>query len=307
MAWLSRHIDEAHFLITVCSKGLKYFVDKRHRKGKATSKERNKEPVIPHLSSNDIFVVAVAMISEKLREAKQNSSDLSRFLAVYFDYSNESEIPCCLSLAHRFKLMDQLPELLTRLHSRQHGIPAVSKRNYFRSRAGRSLYVAICNMHQHIGYEPDWFERQTMPPVPAPLTLARDTLPESGLSLNEVVLKLPIESERPITNVLLPHPGPSAGTYFLACAPSSSGQHEPGESSLQEGNRLARPHTDGSASPPEMPRDSGIYDSSVPSSELSIPLMDGLSPDQADSSSLAESESSSSGLGKHPHTQCSLK
>lgn len=45
------------------------------------------------------------------------------------------------------------------------------------------------------------------------------------------------------------------------------------------------------------PRDSGIYDSSVPSSELSIPLMEGLSHDQADSSSLADSESSSSGLG----------
>lgn len=52
------------------------------------------------------------------------------------------------------------------------------------------------------------------------------------------------------------------------------------------------------------PRDSGIYDSSVPSSELSIPLMEGLSHDQADSSSLADSESSSSGLGEQ--TYCSL-
>lgn len=59
-------------------------------------------------------------------------------------------------------------------------------------------------------------------------------------------------------------------------------------------------------SPPEVPppRDSGIYDSSVPSSELSIPLMEGLSHDQADSSSLADSESSSSGLGM---TDCTSK
>ncbi|XP_062842727.1 interleukin-17 receptor D [Trichomycterus rosablanca] len=302
MAWLSRHIDEAHFLITVCSKGFKYFIDKLHRKGKATSKEKNKELVMPDLSSSDIFVVAAAMISEKLREAQQSSADLSRFMAVYFDYSDESDIPGCLSLAHRFKLMDQLPELLARLHSRQHGVPAVSKRNYFRSKAGRSLYVAICNMHQHISHEPDWFERQMMPPVPAPPTLKREK-PDSGLSLNEVVLKKPAESERPMRNVFVPASSPNAGTYFLACAPSSSAQNELGESSSQsashEVNSLARPlcHTDGSASPPEMPRDSGIYDSSVPSSELSIPLMDGLSPDQADSSSLAESESSSSGLG----------
>lgn len=63
---------------------------------------------------------------------------------------------------------------------------------------------------------------------------------------------------------------------------------------------IPTPTEEGGPSPPELPppRDSGIYDSSVPSSELSIPLMEGLSHDQADSSSLAESESSSSGLGK---------
>lgn len=55
-------------------------------------------------------------------------------------------------------------------------------------------------------------------------------------------------------------------------------------------------HISAPEAPP--PRDSGIYDSSVPSSELSIPLMEGLLQDQVDSTSLADSESSSSGLGK---------
>ncbi len=68
-----------------------------------------------------------------------------------------------------------------------------------------------------------------------------------------------------------------------------------GEGSSHQDTGSSRP--DGSASPGEMPRDSGIYDSSVPSSELSIPLMDGLSPDH-DNSSLADSVSSSSGLGR---------
>lgn len=303
MTWLSRHIEEAHFIITICSKGFKYFVEKRHRKGKATSKEKNKEVAIPDLSSNDLFIVAAAMISEKLREAHQGSGDLSRFMAVYFDYSRESEVPTSLALAPRFKLMDQLPELLARLHSRQLGIPAVSKRNYFRSKAGRSLYVAICNMHQHIAHEPDWFERQLMPPVSAPVPHKREK-PESGLVLNEVKLKWPSESERPILNILIPPTMPSSGTFLLSGITSNSAQEEIGESSSQSSSGqdtslLQRPlcHTDGSASPPEMPRDSGIYDSSVPSSELSIPLMEGLSPDLADSSSLTESVSSSSGLG----------
>lgn len=306
MSWLSRHIDEAHFLVTICSKGFKYFVEKRHRKGKATSKEKNtKEVAIPDPSSNDLFVVAAAMISEKLREAQQDSADLSRFMAVYFDYSRESDVPTSLALAPRFKLMDQLPELLARLHSRQLGVPSISKRNYFRSKAGRSLYVAICNMHQHISHEPDWFEQQLMPPISAPIPLKREK-PDSGLALNEVVLKRPAESEHPIMNILIPPTMPNPGTYLLSGMASSSAQEEIGESSSQsssgqETNALPRPlcHMDGSASPPEMPRDSGIYDSSVPSSELSIPLMEGLSPDLADSSSLTESVSSSSGLGKN--------
>uniref|UniRef100_A0A8C1ZCU3 Interleukin-17 receptor D n=1 Tax=Cyprinus carpio TaxID=7962 RepID=A0A8C1ZCU3_CYPCA len=204
MSWLSRRIDEAHFIITVCSKGLKYFVEKRHRKGKATSKENNREPTASDSAGNrDLFIVATAMIAEKLKEVHQKSSDLSRFMSVYFDYSHESDVPTSLSLAPKYKLMDQLPLLFARLHSRQLSLthrepqpPNVSKRNYFRSKSGRSLYVAICNMHQHIEQEPDWFEKQLMPPpskrLPPPEKL------DSGLVLNEVKLKHPSESDCPV-------------------------------------------------------------------------------------------------------------
>uniref|UniRef100_A0AAY5EWH5 Interleukin-17 receptor D n=1 Tax=Electrophorus electricus TaxID=8005 RepID=A0AAY5EWH5_ELEEL len=303
MAWLSRNIDEAHFLITVCSKGLKHFVEKRQQKGKAASKERNRELPAGNASSRDLFVVAAALIGEKLRDARQSSADLSRFMAVYFDYSRESDVPTQLALAPRFKLMDQLPQLFARLHSRQLNLPEcepqppnVSKRNYFRSRSGRSLYVAICNMHQHIDQEPDWFERQI-----TPLSLVSPAPPsgrkrDSGLALNEVVLKRPSDSEQPIRNSICVPPVVSQHGVFSLSGPSSAAAVA---SSSQEARASPRPpcHADGSASPPEMPRDSGIYDSSVPSSELSIPLMEGLSPDQADSSSLTDSISSSSGLG----------
>lgn len=81
---------------------------------------------------------------------------------------------------------------------------------------------------------------------------------------------------------------------------SSSSSSSSAPSILQDGAcPVPAQVEEGRPSPPELPpRDSGIYDSSVPSSELSIPLMEGLSHDQADSSSLADSESSSSGLGK---------
>ncbi|XP_016096319.1 interleukin-17 receptor D-like [Sinocyclocheilus grahami] len=296
MSWLSRRIDEAHFIITVCSKGLKYFVEKRHRKGKATSKENNREPTASDSTGNrDLFIVATAMISEKLKEVHQKSSDLSRFMSVYFDYSHESDVPTSLSLAPKYKLMDQLPLLFARLHSRQLSLtdrepqPAnVNKRNYFRSKSGRSLYVAICNMHQHIEQEPDWFEKQLMPPPPNKLLPPPEKL-DSGLVLNEVKLKHPSESDCPVrSNVLILPPTPKLGLSL------SLSQEDLGEGSSGQDVGLSRP--DGSASPVEMPRDSGIYDLSVPSSELSIPLMDGLSPDH-DNSSLADSVSSSSGLG----------
>uniref|UniRef100_A0AAR2J2E4 Interleukin-17 receptor D n=1 Tax=Pygocentrus nattereri TaxID=42514 RepID=A0AAR2J2E4_PYGNA len=230
IAWLSRHIDEAHFLITVCSKGLKYFVERRHRKGKATSKENNIEPNLnPNpgdVSSRDLFVVATAMIAEKLHEAHRNSSDLSRFLAVYFDYSRDSDVPASLVLAPKFKLMEQLPQLLAQLHSRHLGHPpSVSKRNYFRSRSGRSLYVAICNMHQQVAQEPDWFERQLMPPPPPSDTSKQEKLEklDSGLVLNEVVLKRPSESECPIrSNALILSAVPKLGAFSISGLPSSS-------------------------------------------------------------------------------------
>ncbi|XP_044205251.1 interleukin-17 receptor D isoform X1 [Thunnus albacares] len=386
MSWLSRQLDEANFIITVCSKGLRYFVEKKSRRGKTPVSRRGTNSNNSSSSSSptggsgsDLFIVTVAMIAEKLRMAKQSegggAQELNRFMTVYFDYSTESDIPTMLSLAPRFKLMDQLPQLFSRLHSSQSSLVDresqplnVSRRNYFRSKSGRSLYVSICNMHQHISQNPDWFEKplapapagassasSSSPSPPLPAVLAQNSpskapcsstssQPEekfdSGLVLNEVVVKTPsLESGEGVSrrNVLLlapgsspspsPSPGPSPGLCpspgLPHCSLSMLGHTSrstsgisgllPGESSSSSSSSSSSAPSilqdevcslpvqteEGRPSPPEVPppRDSGIYDSSVPSSELSIPLMEGLSHDQADSSSLADSESSSSGLG----------
>ncbi|KAL2091644.1 hypothetical protein ACEWY4_013907 [Coilia grayii] len=320
MSWLSRRLDDAHFVIIVGSKGLKYFVERRHRRSKGSAKEQNRDQMKDHgaspateLRGRDSFVVAVAMIAEKLCKAHQTSTDLSRFIAVYFDYSTESDMPTCLAPVPRFKLMDHLPQLFGRLHSRHLSLPEhepqppnVTKRNYFRSKSGRSLYVAICNMHQHIAQEPNWFEQQLAPPAPPPALAPKHRAGrysaseeasaecDSGVVLNEVVLKRPSESDCPVkSSVLLL---PASISLAAGCLPGPScniaGSQAYGESALVS--------QEGSPSPLQMPRDSGIYDSSVPSSELSIPLMEGLSPDQADNSSLADSVSSSSGVDEEP-------
>uniref|UniRef100_A0A3P8PC51 Interleukin-17 receptor D n=1 Tax=Astatotilapia calliptera TaxID=8154 RepID=A0A3P8PC51_ASTCA len=307
MSWLSRQLDEANFIITVCSKGLRYYVEKKSRRGKTpVSRRSNGSSSSITAVGGDLFIVAVAMIAEKLRQAKQSedsgAQEMNRYMAVYFDYSTESDIPTMLSLATRFKLMDQLPQLFSRFHSSHSSLTDreqqplnISRRNYFRSKSGRSLYVSICNMHQHISQNPDWFEKQLAP--------AGQRF-DSGLVLNEVVVRMPsLESGEDLPHsslfMLDPNSRSASGISGLLSEDSSSSLSSSGPSILQDGISPGQGQADeGRPTVPEIPppRDSGIYDSSVPSSELSIPLMDGLSHDQADSSSLAESESSFYGL-----------
>ncbi|XP_077582376.1 interleukin-17 receptor D [Stigmatopora nigra] len=281
MSWLGRRLDDAHFVIVVCSKGLRYFVERKSRRGKM--------PAIRD-GGGDLFVTGVAMIGEKLRRAERDDAAatadgerpnaLRRFMAVYFDYSDEKDVPAVLSLAPRLKLMEQLPELLARLHRG----PPIQRRNYFRSKSGRSLYVAICDMHRHLGRESGAPAEPAGPPSPLPLPGPASP----GLLLNRVVAESAGEGvlrKNALLDRVVAAPLPaSPSTSRMEEAPCESEE----DTAAATGGGVAGQR----GPPPPPPRDSGIYESSVPSSELSIPLMD-----RADSSSLAESESSSSGLG----------
>ncbi|XP_068172527.1 interleukin-17 receptor D [Antennarius striatus] len=178
MSWLSRQLDEADFIITICSKGLRYYVEKNKCRGKMPiCRGGNSSSTSSSLiggSISDLFIMGVAMIAEKFRLAMQSGrsecEEMSRYITVYFDYSTENDIPITLSLAPRFKMMDQLPQLFSLLHSRESSLAdqefqplSISRSDYFRSKSGRSLYVSICNMHQHISQNPDWFEKQLDP------------------------------------------------------------------------------------------------------------------------------------------------
>lgn len=299
--WVIQKIHESHFIIVVCSKGMKYFVDKKNYRHKGSGRGSGK---------GELFLVAVSAIAEKLRQAKHSSSaQLSKFIAVYFDYSCEGDVPGILDLSTKYKLMDNLPQLCSHLHSRDLGLPEpgqcpgqVSRRNYFRSKSGRSLYVAICNMHQFIDEEPDWFEKQFIPLRPTPLHYREPVLEkfDSGLVLNDVMCKPGPDSDF----CLKAEAAVPGGSGVQADSPLE-GQHLSLDQEVEVGpgsssGSVLRPllHVVKASSPSDMPRDSGIYDSSVPSSELSLPLMEGLSADQTETSSLTESVSSSSGLGK---------
>uniref|UniRef100_A0A8D0L3T5 Interleukin-17 receptor D n=1 Tax=Sphenodon punctatus TaxID=8508 RepID=A0A8D0L3T5_SPHPU len=296
--WLNKKISDSQFIIIVCSKGMKYFVEKKNWKHKGSSRDAGK---------GELFLVAVAMIAEKLRQAKQNSDDLCKFIAVYFDYSCESDIPGILDLTTKYKLMDNLPQLYSHLHSRDLSLhdaeqyPVnISKRNYFRSKSGRSLYVAICNMHQFIDQEPDWFEKQFIPfPLP-PLHYQEPAMEkfDSGLVLNDLVNKQVTDGDFYLKTDVSIIPAVNSDSHCMIQHLSLGEDTE--SQDIQDGNSVLQPllHVVKAANLPDMPRDSGIYDSSVPSSELSLPLMEGLLADQTETSSITESVSSSSGLGE---------
>ncbi|XP_027245420.1 interleukin-17 receptor D isoform X2 [Cricetulus griseus] len=300
--WVIQKIHESQFIIVVCSKGMKYFVDKKNYKHKGGS---------GGLGQGELFLVAVAAIAEKLRQAKQSSSAaLSKFIAVYFDYSCEGDVPCVLDLSTKYKLMDNLPELCSHLHSGELSLQGLgqhpghsSRRNYFRSKSGRSLYVAICNMHQFIDEEPDWFEKQFIPFHPPPVRYQEPVLEkfDSGLVLNDVISKPGRESDFCLKAEasVLGATRPADSYSYLENHHAGLDQDTEAPPICDSGPAL-HPllHAVKAGIPSDMPRDSGIYDSSVPSSELSLPLMEGLSPDQMETSSLTESVSSSSGLGE---------
>ena len=99
--------------------------------------------------------------------------------------------------------MDQLSQLVVCLHpggawdssDRTTAPINASRRNYFRSRSGRALYVAICNMHQHISLHhqdapPAATASCSSPPI-ACSTSGAGPQGESSLVLREVLVKTP--------------------------------------------------------------------------------------------------------------------
>ncbi|XP_048211736.1 interleukin-17 receptor D isoform X2 [Perognathus longimembris pacificus] len=308
--WVIQKIHDSQFIIVVCSKGMKYFVDKknyRHRESRGSSHSS--------VRGGELFLVAMSAIVEKLRQAKQSpSAALSKVIAVYFDYSCEGDVPCVLDPSSKYKLMDHLPQLCSHLHSADPGLRELgphpgtgSRRNYFRSKSGRSLYVAICNMHRFLEEEPDWFEKQLVP-FPPPALCRRESVLQkfdSGLVLNDVIFK-PGREREPCPKARAAVPGAAVPVDLESKAAGlegdagSGGDPDAGPGVAREGRCALSPllHAVKAGGSSDMPRDSGIYDSSGPSSELSLPLMEGLSSDHTETSSLTGSVSSSSGLGE---------
>ncbi|XP_043946468.1 interleukin-17 receptor D-like [Protopterus annectens] len=159
MNWLNYQLQCADFILVICSQGLKFLMETKHQKANWN-----------FLSLSDMIndavscVAAVSLIAEKLYQAKIRQGSISRFLVAYFEYSSEKDIPGILELASKYKLMDDLPELFSHLHSialcrpgYQLQVQGLAKHGYLNTTSGQTLSLAIQDMNKYIQMDPSWF------------------------------------------------------------------------------------------------------------------------------------------------------
>ncbi|XP_043936651.1 interleukin-17 receptor D-like [Protopterus annectens] len=155
MGWMCHQIEESDYILVVCSKGLKYYVEKCSQRPGCTKVS----------DCNNTFIAAIHIIAEKLRQARIYSYDISKFIAVFFEYSSKETVPTILDLAAKYELMEDFPLLFSHLHGlalsgprHELYIENISKNSYFKTCSGLALYTAITNMCQFVNSSPQWFE-----------------------------------------------------------------------------------------------------------------------------------------------------
>ncbi|RUS75666.1 hypothetical protein EGW08_016560, partial [Elysia chlorotica] len=99
--WLIDRLQEADYILTVCSLGARLRCSKKHlRFQKCLSG-----------AITDYFAIAVDYVAEKMRVEQQKGMGLAKFINVYFDYSARSDIPPQLEMAAHYCLMRELKQL----------------------------------------------------------------------------------------------------------------------------------------------------------------------------------------------------
>ncbi|XP_067834738.1 interleukin-17 receptor D-like [Heptranchias perlo] len=147
MNWLSRQIEESDYIIVICSKGLKAWVETRPWDPQNLCQAREE------LGQGASILAAVSMIAEKLCQAVIHSRDISKFIVAFFSDSGQDNIPGVLDLASKYHLMRDFPRLFAHLHSMELCRPGytlhvenISENTYLHTPAGLALYNAIADL-----------------------------------------------------------------------------------------------------------------------------------------------------------------
>ena len=104
--WLVEKLQEADFIIVVCSVGARLRCTKKRVRFKSD----------PNRSIPDYFAIAVDYVAEKMRVERSKGLPMSRFIVTFMEYSSASDIPHQLDTGVKFNLMKDMNALFNHLH-----------------------------------------------------------------------------------------------------------------------------------------------------------------------------------------------
>jgi len=162
--WLVEKLQEADFIIVMCSVGARLRCTKKRVRFKSD----------PNRTIPDYFAIAVDYVAEKMRVERSKGLPMSRFIVTYMEYSSACDIPHQLDTGVKFNLMKDMNALFNHLH----GFPSdVNKfgpvwrdmigQNYDSSELTTELNLAFKSAKEYFKANPNWIE-DSMEYVPPP-------------------------------------------------------------------------------------------------------------------------------------------
>jgi len=104
--WLVEKLQEADFIIVMCSVGARLRCTKKRVRFKSD----------PNRTIPDYFAIAVDYVAEKMRVERSKGLPMSRFIVTYMEYSSACDIPHQLDTGVKFNLMKDMNALFNHLH-----------------------------------------------------------------------------------------------------------------------------------------------------------------------------------------------
>ncbi|XP_020491037.2 interleukin-17 receptor D [Labrus bergylta] len=148
MAWYCRQIQESDFIMVICSPGLNI---KPKPPEPDNNEDEDEDGELCDFESNTFSSdTAVQLVGEEVGRAKARGRDLSKYMSVIFEYSEETDVPTELRLVSHYTLTKDLPLLFSHLHKvalhRPGGylkINNISEEGFTKLPAGAALQRAI--------------------------------------------------------------------------------------------------------------------------------------------------------------------
>lgn len=156
--WLIDRLQEADYIMVLCSLGARLRCSKKNVKFKPDSRH-----ILP-----DYFSVAVDYVAEKMRAERQKGLSMHKFVTTYVEYSTRSDIPPQLETASQFCLMKDIHKLHIHLNtqgpdtdkSETISQSSTCENHYHETETGAVLKATIEQAKAFFRENPSWMDDQ---------------------------------------------------------------------------------------------------------------------------------------------------